>query len=175
MNKNDLAASYVREMFDFDTETGNLFRKEGRSGCTLGNVAGGDDGKGYIAITVDGFAYKAHRLVWLHHYGEWPDGPLDHINGVKTDNRLSNLRLVTQLINLRNQKLRSNNSSGVCGVCWDKACNKWRAAIFVKYKYKHLGLFEDKEDAIEARKQAEFAYGFHPNHGKTEEKRALTI
>ena len=82
---------------------------------------------------------------------------------------------MTQLINLRNQKLRSNNSSGVCGVCWDKVSNKWRAAIFVKYESKHLGLFEDKEDAIAARKQAEFAYGFHPNHGKTEEKRALTI
>jgi len=175
MNKNDLAASYVRELFDYDTETGNLISKVARKRSIAGSVAGGVDLRGYTIISVDNSLYKAHRLVWLHFYGDWPDGPIDHINGVKTDNRLSNLRLVTQVINLRNQKLRSTNSSGVCGVCWHKKRNKWMAYIYINYERKDLGLFEDKEDAIAARKQAEFAYGFHPNHGKTEEKRALTI
>ena len=175
MNKNDLAASYVRELFDYDTETGNLISKVARGNITVGSVAGGDDGRGYKTVSVDYARYKAHRLVWFHHYGEWPDGPLDHINGVKTDNRLSNLRLVTQAINLRNQKLRKTNSSGVCGVYWHKGCGKWYACIHVNYKNKHLGYFVNKEDAIAARKQAEFEYGFHPNHGQTEKKRALTV
>ena len=175
MNKNDLAASYVRELFDYDTETGNLISKVTRGNSIAGSVAGGDDGKGYKTVTVDYARYKAHRLVWLHHYGEWPDGPLDHINGVSSDNRLANLRLVTQSINLRNQKLSTSNSSGVCGVRWRKEHEKWEAAITVNYERKHLGCFANKEDAIAARKQAEFSYGFHPNHGKTEEKRALTI
>jgi len=82
---------------------------------------------------------------------------------------------VTQAINLRNQKLRKTNSSGVCGVYWHKGCGKWYACIHVNYKNKHLGYFVNKEDAIAARKQAEFEYGFHPNHGQTEKKRALTV
>jgi hypothetical protein len=173
--KNDLTASYVRELFEYDTKTGNLIWKSSRGNSSAGSVAGCDTGNGYIAVTVDSARYKAHRLVWLHHYGEWPDGPLDHINGVSSDNRLSNLRLVTQAINLRNQKLSTHNSSGVCGVGWMKALEKWAAYITVNRCRKHLGYFANKEDAIVARKQAEFAYGFHPNHGKTEEKRALTI
>lgn len=174
--RSDLTASYVRELFDYDTKTGNLIWKVTKCNRGIaGSVAGCLKSDGYRAITVDRSSYRAHRLVWLHHYGEWPEEYLDHINGVKTDNRLSNLRLATGIINLRNQKLRKTNSSGVCGVRWHKSSNKWVATIHVNYEEKHLGLFENKEDAIVVRKQAEFEYGFHPNHGKTEEKRALTV
>ena len=174
--KNDLTASYVRELFDYDTKTGNLIWKVTKCNRAIsGSVAGGIHSDGYRSISIDRSNYRAHRLIWLHHYGEWPEECLDHINGVKTDNRLSNLRLATAVINLRNQKLRKTNSSGVCGVRWHKASNKWVATIHVNYNETHLGLFENKEDAIVARKQAEFEYGFHPNHGQTEKKRALTV
>ena len=174
--KNDLTASYVRELFDYDTKTGNLIWKVTKCNRGIaGSVAGCIHPNGYRLISIDSSNYRAHRLVWLHHYGEWPEEFLDHINGVKTDNRLSNLRLATAVINLRNQKLRKTNSSGVCGVRWHKASNKWVATIHVNGKENHLGLFENKEDAIAARKQAEFEYGFHPNHGQTEKKRALTV
>jgi hypothetical protein len=88
-------------------------------------------------------------------------------NGIRDDNRLVNLRDVTHKENLRNQKLSSSNKSGMTGVSWNKALNKWRALITVDYKMKHLGVFINIEDATQARKKAEKKYGYHANHGRS--------
>ena len=72
--KNDLTASYVRELFDYDTKTGNLIWKVTKCNRAIsGSVAGGIYSDGYRTISIDSSNYRAHRLVWLHHYGEWPE------------------------------------------------------------------------------------------------------
>ena len=112
-----------------------------------------------------GSHYLAHRVIWAMMHDEWPD-TIDHINGVPSDNRIKNLRSVSQSENCRNAKRPSNNKSGVCGVCWHKQKNKWAAQIKAGGKQKNLGYFDDFDDAVAARKKAEIKYGFHHNHGR---------
>jgi hypothetical protein len=110
--------------------------------------------------------YKAHRVAWALYYGEWPEGEIDHINGIRSDNRLINLRVVSHKDNMRNQRLSKANKSGVIGVCWASHRGKWSAQIKVNRKKLHLGLFGTIKEAAAARKAAERKYGFHPNHGR---------
>ena len=92
---------------------------------------------------------------------------IDHINGVKFDNRLSNLRMVDHATNLRNSPRYSNNSSGYNGIYFHKATQKWMARIKVNTKWHYLGVFEKLEDAVAARAAADVKHGFHVNHGRT--------
>lgn len=121
---------------------------------------------GYHTGSVLGHPYLAHRVAWAIHYGEWPNSEIDHINGVRTDNRISNLREVSREINSKNTKVRSGSQSPYPGV--SKHRNKWMARIKIRYVSRYLGLFDDVEDAIKARKSAEFGNGFHENHGRKE-------
>ncbi len=118
---------------------------------------------GYLSGRIFRTLYRAHRIGWLLHYGEWPTHQIDHINGDRSDNRMINLRDVAASDNRKNQRLRSDNSSGTFGVDWDKNRQKWSARIGHKY----LGRFESKDDAIAARARAEVEFGYHPNHGRT--------
>jgi len=98
-------------------------------------------------------------------YGEL-SGDMDHINGDRRDNRLSNLRVVTNSENRKNSKLQVNNTSGVPGVAWDKGRGKWAAYIKVNSKRVALGRFSCFWRAVIARRNAEVYFGFHINHGK---------
>ena len=127
--------------------------------------------QGYLIIylTKDGrqVNYRAHRVAWLLHTGEVPgDMQIDHIDGDPTNNRISNLRLVTHRENGINQRKHKNNTSGVMGLYWHKKAGKWAVQISEFGKIKYLGLFEDKWEAICARKSAENRFGYHENHGK---------
>ncbi len=93
-------------------------------------------------------------------------GHIDHINGDRGDNRISNLRVVTSTENNRNKAINKNNTSGVTGVTWSKSRRKWIAQIHIGKIGKALGGFDRVEDAIAARKNAETRYGFHENHGR---------
>lgn len=124
---------------------------------------------GYCEGQIFGKGTFAHRVAWKMFYGTEPDGMIDHINGVRTDNRISNIRVVDAAGNCRNICLPKNNKSGVIGVSWDRAKRKWSASIRHERKTRHLGYFNGIEDAALARKQAELKYGFHPNHGKAKE------
>lgn len=107
----------------------------------------------------------AHRVCWAIHYGRWPTGFLDHINGNGLDNRISNLRDVTSRINSRNKKRDIRNKSGVLGVSFESG--KWRARIATnEKKWAHLGFFDTKIEAIAARKKAERENGYHENNGR---------
>lgn len=119
---------------------------------------------GYIQIRIFGKKYLAHRVIWAFHYGKWPEGQIDHINGDRADNRIKNLRVVSSEVNGKNKSLRSDSKSGCLGVRYAK--NRWRAAITIKGKNIHLGTFIDRQDAVTARKDAEKVYGFHKNHGR---------
>lgn len=119
----------------------------------------------YIKIKLNK-GYLAHRLAWLYVYGEFPTDCIDHINGIKTDNRISNLRDVSNQTNMKNQKRRNTNKSGITGVFWHKTNKMWTSTISVNYKQIHLGSFSTKEDAISARKTAEIKYKYHQNHGR---------
>ncbi len=130
------------------------------------------DDKGYLTGKLFGRTYKAHRVAWAIAKGAWPDGEIDHINGVRDDNRLVNLRGVSRQENNRNARRRRDNTSGVCGVYWHKGKQKWRAHIKVDGRKVHLGYFPEKTDAIAARQAAEIEFGFHPNHGLTDDARA---
>lgn len=104
---------------------------------------------GYCLIRIAGTQYKAHRVAWAYMTGEWPSGVIDHINGIKHDNRFTNLRDTSKSINRQNQRtVRSDNlSSGVTGVSWCRHHNKWKAYIRVDGKLRHLKYCDSVDDA----------------------------
>ncbi len=130
--------------------------------------AGCFDKHGYrqISFRINGKyrLFFEHRLIWLWHHGHFPEGEIDHIDGVKDNNNITNLRAVDRAENGKNQRIHKNNKSGVMGVHWHKVAKKWQAAIYAEGENFYLGLFIDKQDAIKARKAAEIKYGFHSNH-----------
>jgi hypothetical protein len=114
----------------------------------------------YWQICIDGQIYRAHRLAWFYVYGEWPKEHIDHIDGCGTNNRIDNLRDVTNQKNHTNTKVAKNNTSGVKGVCWYKPYSKWRARINVYGNEISLGYHETLEAAAAARAAAEIEHGY---------------
>jgi len=173
-------ADELRAMFDFDASAGVLVWRvrpvehfadvrawKIGNARYAGTVAGSINSLGYRQIQIDGQKLAAHRLIWIYTNGPIPDGlQVDHINGVRSDNRLENLRLVTNAENQRNSSIRRSSASGVTGVTWHKTTNKWTAHIRVDGRDKHLGLFDTIEEAAGARAKANLEHGFHPGHGK---------
>lgn len=150
--------SRLRELFDY--QDGNLIRKIKTANRTKpGEIAGtlniGNRGKEYINITVDGKRYKAHRLIWIWHYGHISKPEIDHIDGNGLNNRIENLREATRYENAKNLKKHPSSKSGVTGVSFCKDRNKWQCYIQINGKRVSLGRFESIDDAIFTRKQAE--------------------
>lgn len=162
-----ITQSRLKELVVYDWRSGEFINRTTRSpNARTGEIAGSiDKVHGYRKIRLDGKDYRAHRLVFLYVTGSWPKEQIDHIDGDKLNNRFENLREVSPQENGRNQGVRVNNTSGHVGVCWHKALNKWQAQIMVNGKDLYLGLFDDLEEAIAARKKAEREHNFHPGHG----------
>lgn len=118
--------------------------------------------RGYKSIVILAKAYMYHRIVWKMHYGFDPL-EIDHIDGNKSNNIITNLRSVTGVENCKNCKMKNTNTSGITGVY--KRNNKYTASICVERKQIFLGSFELLHQAVQARKEAEIKYGFHSNHG----------
>lgn len=103
---------------------------------------------GYKRLKIAGKTLKQHRLAWLYMTGHFPEEYIDHINGIKTDNRFCNLREATNTQNQHNRiKPSSNSSHNLIGITWNKEVSKWCARISVDRKRIHLGYFDDKEIA----------------------------
>ena len=169
MTKVILTQDKLKELLNYNPETG-IFTRAINSGRNdrwkKGTVVGCLSKKnGYINIGLFDKRYYAHRLAWLYVYGESPSGEVDHINHVRHDNKISNLRSVDKKDNCKNKSILSNNTSGTSGVWWRGDRCKWVSNIGVNGKNIYLGCYQIKQDAINARKKANVEYGFHENHG----------
>ena len=157
----------IKEIVSYDKDTGVFVWKNPPSNrVKRGSVCNRVNSIGYIVISINRKTYLAHRLAWFFVYGNYKCGEIDHINRVKNDNRLCNLRLVSSSENSRNLPITKRNNSGTVGVSWYKNRNKWRATIMNNNRQIHLGYFDDKEEAIRIRKSYEKEYNYHENHGK---------
>lgn len=165
----ELTQSRVKELFDYNPETGDLVRiKYVAPKAKIGDIAGCKVHGSYTVLKVDKRQYGIHRIIWLWLYGAFPQGEIDHINQNKAYNTKKNLRDVSRRINSRNEKLRSLNTSGTMGVHWDKRRSKWMAQIRDNDGRRFMiGRFNSLADAISARKEAEKLYGYHQNHGSS--------
>lgn len=157
--KTTLTAAMLREVLDYCPESGEFSRRiSARAGKPVGRVRP----DGYLVISVDDRLYLAHRLAWLHVYGAWPSGRIDHINGNPTDNRLANLREATNGENMQNQRrAHCNSQTGVLGVHYHEENGNYVAQIRVDGKVRHIGSYRTAEEAHYAYLQAKRR--LHPN------------
>lgn len=133
-------------------------------------------GKEYTQICLDGRFYPSHRLIWILLHGSIAETlVIDHLNGVGTDNRLVNLRLVSHSENQRNQTLRVTNRSGVIGVYWCRKTMKWTGQITANGKHKCIGYYPSIDGAAKARKALELELGYHQLHGMPGALKAASI
>lgn len=156
------SAEEIRERIDYDPETGIFCWKRSRAKkIKPGQKAGNVHPEGYLRIRIDDVMYKAHRLAWIIMTGRWPDGVIDHINRINSDNRWTNLRDVPQSKNAQNTMGRKKTISGVKGVYWHTQNHCWRSQICINQKIIHLGVFETIEEALKVRLEAERKYFTH--------------
>lgn len=183
MSRDKITPEVVRTLLDYDPATGDLTWKprtieffaddtmmtaEVRCAGWNKRYAGkpalkGFLRNGYMCGRIFDINVLAHRIAFAHFNGFFPE-EVDHINGDKTDNRAANLRAVTKLENRRNQKRRAKDLP--TGIYWCRPRECYVAQIGLNYGTKYLGSFSTLDAALEARRQAERAYGFHPNHGR---------
>lgn len=148
-----ISADKARELFSYDPATGTVTRRTSRTSgggfyFNAGDLAGSLTSKGYWQVTVDRRSYGWHQLAWLITHGSWPVGQIDHINGDRLDNRITNLREVTAAMNAQNiHYARIDSKTGVLGVSWKSNCKKYVAQIQVNGRVLYLGLFDNTDAA----------------------------
>jgi hypothetical protein len=147
MTNEILTQAKLREMFEYDLETGEFKSKIRRGRFGKLKLVGTINPSGYRNIHINHKRFYAHRLVWLYLYGNMPENQIDHINGVRHDNRLCNLRLATVQQNAQNRGKQANNTSGYKGVTWSKKSQKWQAQICQNKCRIYIGLFNDPKEA----------------------------
>lgn len=161
MNTNEsVTQEYLKELFKYEPETGNFIRikRSLNNKFDIGTIAGRLNQNGYVNIKINDKLYKVHRLAWLYTYGVWPIEFIDHINGIKHDNRLCNLREATRADNGKNRIRFKSNISGFVGVSWYPRYNKWHSCITVDKKKMSLGYHLEINDAVNAYHEAATKY-----------------
>jgi hypothetical protein len=133
----------------FEERNGELYRKVTRGGSRVGSRAGHVGNRGYRIVVVNSRQYMEHRLIWIMH-GNDPVEMLDHIDGDQLNNRIENLRAVTNSENQRNQKLRKDSTSGIKGVSWISTRKRWSGQVWHKGKLHRAGDFKDKDECAAA-------------------------
>jgi hypothetical protein len=140
-----LTQSELKKLLDYNPDTGIFTWTNPKKKTNIGKIAGCFDSAGYVIIRINKKSYKAHRLAWLYNYGKFPNSLLDHINGIKNDNKLCNLRECTNIENQFNTKLNIRNISGAKGVSWNNQLKKWKVCLNINKQQKHFGYFENLE------------------------------
>ena len=170
----------LRKLLRYEPETGKLFWRErhlnhfkSQRDMTSWNAKNAEneaftsyDGHGYKRGAIFRRHYPAHRVAYAIYHGAWPEGDIDHINGVRNDNRIENIRCVSRSGNARNQKLRRNSKTGNVGVHWYNRLGRWVARATIDGHCRHIGTYGCKTAAIVARRAFEQKNGFHENHGR---------
>ena len=142
--------SILKDHLSYDPATGQFTRKVALCNrVKVGDIAGSKVVNGYSAIRLNGRLFKAHRLAWLYMTGAWPS-EIDHINGVKSDNRFDNLRECSHKQNMENQRLKSSNKTGHRGVYWVPRESAYKAQVGHHGELFHLGTFVKLDDAVGA-------------------------
>ena len=151
---NTIEHSTLLELLDYCPNSGQFTWKNTKSGVRFNRLAGSKTQNGYITIVLNQRRFLAHRLAWAYVYGTFPEGVVDHINRIKEDNRICNLRSVTQKENGKNVGLTKANSTGCTGVMFrkDGRKNPWNARVMHGRKEISLGHFGSFEEACAARK-----------------------
>lgn len=163
----EITQEQVRKAFNYDPESGILTWVDGRRRTKIGKIAGSLRSDGYYDIRFNYKLIRAHRLIWMYMYGYFPD-QIDHINGIRGDNRLCNLRESNNHLNHHNVKRKkrlesSEFKSRFLGVSWSYRRKKWIAQIKLNRKGYHLGAFDIEEDAAQAYKDAKLRlHAFNP-------------
>ncbi len=162
LKKERLTQERLKDLLNYDPDTGIFAWKVGRRGVKRGSIAGTPNAYGYIRICIDGKNFYASRLAFLWVEGYFPENDVDHIDRDRSNNRWLNLREASRSCNMRNCGIICNNKSGVTGVSWDKLSSKWRSDITIYGKSVPLGRFKFFVEAVKARWEAEVKYNF-PN------------
>lgn len=160
--------TYLRSVLKYDHLTGALTWRA--NGKVAGHIHVSKEAgrlKSYRVVRLDGKRVMAHRLIWAMHKDSLPgELEIDHQDGDGLNNRISNLRLVCRVLNSRNCKLNSRNTSGYPGVSYNKHTGLWKASIRVHGKVISLGTYSTLEDAVSVRKRCEALLDYHLNHGR---------
>lgn len=174
MDDDDFLLLLINKYLHYDPDTGVLTWKLDvgcRKDILAGTIAGSINYVGSTKlprriITLKGRRYYAHKLAVLITSGFYPKHQVDHIDHDTLNNRIDNLRVVTNIVNCKNKSKSKANTSGVTGVYFCRSKQRWLAKIGVEYKLINIGHYDSFEEAVAARKEAEVHHGFHPNHGK---------
>ena len=154
MYKEHYTPKELRERLSYDPETGVLIWKKCRDKTKIGKPASSLDVCGYVQINICGKVLKGHRVAWAIFYGKWATGMIDHKNGMRSDNRIENLRDCDNQTNCQNVRLGSRkNKTGYIGVHMAKQGKKekmYRAKIQINGKQIHLGGYPTAEEAFDA-------------------------
>lgn len=140
-----LTQERLKELFEYNPETGQFTRIKCKIRKLVGQKAGYLHPNGYIYLEIDYKPYRVHRLAWFYTYGKWPAEHIDHINGDKADNRLSNLREATRSQNMMNRKIQKSNTSGLKGAY--KRGRGYVATIRMGGEEVYLGFFKTPDEA----------------------------
>lgn len=150
---------FLRKLFDYDPITGKLTRKIQRANSHAGTVVGTKVRAGYLVVSVDNTQHKVHRIIWIWLHGEIPAKRfIDHINGITSDNRQVNLRLVDYVESARNKAINRRNKLGYTGI--NLVGNRYCVSIMATGKRLNIGHYLTREEALAARQAAEKCLGY---------------
>ena len=148
MKRIEFDIEYLRTRLRYEPETGNLiWLKAFRHSQLVGTVAGCIDQDGYVTVKIDKRQCKAHRICWALHHGYWPADQVDHIDGDRSNNRASNLRMADQFQNNQNQSKRGHGVSGLRGAAFCRKEGRYRSSIKCRGVTTFLGSFDTAEEA----------------------------
>lgn len=167
--RNDTPFDQIDQLLRYDPESGKLFWRVSRgqlqAGSEAGTITAINQRTPYIRMLVNRRPYLAHRVAWLLMTGSWPVNQIDHRNGDGLDNRWCNLRQADASLNMRNQALKRTTTSGFRGVNFRKRTGKWKVEITHNEQRLFLGYFDDLEDAVLKRLEAEHElWTYHPEN-----------